>query len=577
MTHLNGQINGIAGEIEFFDAENDAKDEDGPVHNCNLPKKVNLIENLTPTNEMRADPGFNLTNSVAPLSPFLDIIDHSEDVLLRHSGAVTKDHRRKMIQFISSSPHVHFANDSVNDLNALISEFRSDLPCPKCNKSHPFVSQNKAQSQFKGSSSKTVSKKGTCSCSSTLLFLHLPFVVISAMYMKQVHSSKAEADLFLRTLSNSNHPARKTIVNQLLGISVRSGIETGTNSPINVVSDPADVEMNATAGPAPINACINETQSAHDRELIEISQELIRTRELLKKTQEENIRLRNDNSLLRSEMKIMEKSLHELKGKEKNILFSKVDAIIHEANPNFKAPGNIQTYADIATPSKPQRFAPKRPRAVEINNVNAQSEVSEKPVFDVENFLSPNVKKPEANSDLVFIYFKNLPRRAMSEYRKFFDAIGFQANLIRDIMFCSDNVIQLLTYENVKANLIEKVLSAAPGSVHIADADPCDPSLYSEFGSISRETVSERYFQAMARTVQRFRTLASSNKTFTRTLRFLERVLETKNFRYKTPAHVPRQFLMSGFFIPTSQNSSPLEPTQTVSMDIVSNEQPLQC
>lgn len=57
-----------------------------------------------------------------------------------------------------------------------------------------------------------------------------------------------------------------------------------------------------------------------------------------------------------------------------------------------------------------------------------------------------------------------------------------------------------------------------------------------------------RYFKAIKGTVIRFRKLVETNKSLTRTLNFLVKVLATKNIRYQHEKPARKPFFMNGFF-----------------------------
>lgn len=248
--------------------------------------------------------------------------------------------------------------------------------------------------------------------------------------------------------------------------------------------------------PIPSSSGTPRVPAIADNDLLLVTNELANCRNIIRQKEEYLAELNRALSLARAEIITINAENNRLRAANRELQArlgeqNRSADIAMTAPParNPASPVPTPSPATPAPPTTPATFSAvvasgpkpiKRPR-----QVGPPPRSVAKPAFDVNNFLNP-IEKPVVESSLTFVFFKNLPRRPMSDYRKFFDQIGFASNLVRDIMFCSDKVVQFLTYENVKEDLIAKVLAAVPAALHLPDADPCDPTLYSELGPQSR-------------------------------------------------------------------------------------------
>ena len=550
--------------------------------NCGGPEEGLSVEKVLPQGGMTTTSTMAIGAGNNPFSNVAVKGDEEEDseaeggpLSLRHSGAITKSRRKELVAFIAALSHKRFTTDEVNDVGLFINHFRKGLPCPKCGKTHAFASQSKLLNQFKGAASKTAGlKKGACSCSCFALLCHLPFEVIRALFLLQYRSSKEEADRFIRAINSSTHPSRKYVVERLRDFD--SKIEAYKASSNVETPSAMQVDVAAYADDIPVVEVSDSDMSAppigRDDEIFSLTSENIKLNRLLREVTEERDRLRQANATLSKQLEVFKNI------RDAEMLISKSEKNLAAARAASSTPSvSVGSFAD-AVAAGPRAPAIKRPKSAAASAAAPSS--TPKPAFDVASFLEPQAK-PVQDSELVFVLFADLPRRPMSDYRRFLDAIGFKSNLVRDIMFCSDRVVQFLTYSSVKDELIEKMKVAAPKAIHLENGDPCDPSHYNELGSLSREAIASKYFVALEASVNRFRKLVLTNKSLTRTLRFLERVLATKDIRYKRTPPPQRSYFMNSFFDclspPDPVPKAECEPNPVlVDMD-TDSPQPAQC
>ena len=108
-----------------------------------------------------------------------------------------------------------------------------------------------------------------------------------------------------------------------------------------------------------------------------------------------------------------------------------------------------------------------------------------RPQVDLSLFTASETDK-EKNQEtrkLTFVYFKGLIRRPQSKCRALFDQIGFRGYKARDILFLSNDFLQILTYENCVDDLIEKVKTLFQQAIKQASRKLCSRILcFPEFG-----------------------------------------------------------------------------------------------
>ena len=206
-------------------------------------------------------------------------------------------------------------------------------------------------------------------------------------------------------------------------------------------------------------------------------------------------------------------------------------------------------YSEVTSLHTPRQITIKRSRQEVGPSVEAQ--IKTRPKVDLSLFTANESDKDkiQETSKLTFVYFKGLIRRPQSEYRALLDQIGFGGYKARDILFLSKDFLQVLTYESCVPELVEKITKNFPTAKHVEDADPTDPKNYEEHGNISKKFLEAQYFVTMEGAVQRFKKLAAERPVLTRTLHFLEKVVETKNTRYEKAPTKPKIFLMNNFLV----------------------------
>ena len=453
-----------------------------------------------------------------------------------------------------------------NAATLFIHKFKKTLPCPKCEIVHGHTPQGANSNQFGG----TAPHK--CRSSVPQIIMMLPHDLICLIGKTHREFSIKDASLFTAWISSSKAAHKAAIVKKLrheMDIDKIEDNESEETEEENI-DDDCDYEMNVTQEEKSLknleklkisddNSNTNPTnfESYSDSEFrAVIMEELLNMRKRLATLEAENLLLRQENQVLR-----------------KYYSNAGPTAILKTNLPNLPTSTTSlkPSFSDVTKFNQP---APTRPVIAKRTRQEVGATVDQtpknRPQVDLSLFTASGSAESKAKeqSKLVFVYFKGLVRRPLSEYRALFDQIGFGGYKARDILFLSQDFLQILTYENCVDELVEKIRLNFPSAKHVEDADPTDPKNYGEHGNLSKEFLRAQYFISMEGSVQRFKKLVTERPFLTRTLHFLEKVVETKNAKYEKAPAKPKIFLMNSFMVldklqDSVKNASTSEPEQS--------------
>lgn len=446
---------------------------------------------------------------------------------------------------MSMKPHKFTKNE--NAATKLISKFKKTLVCPKCSELHGHTSQGTTSNQYGG----TAPHK--CRSSVPQLLMMLPRELIGLVGNVHKQLSNKDASLFASWISSSKATHKDEILKHL-----KQTME--------------------------IDYLENE-QETSDEELEESQKEMIKTHdtqqvEIVKKVGAFDLSSYSDaefRSVIMNEMMQMRQRLAALENENKAL--RQENAVLKKYRPTMnviaepkKIPSSTTSLAQNVSYSAVTQVNMPRPIITSKRNrqeVGAAFESTPKsrPQVNLSSFSTTESEKPkeQERSKLVFAYFKGLARRPQSEYRALLDQIGFGCYKARDIIFLSNDFVQILTFENCLEELVEKLENNIPTAKFMKDADPMDPKFYEEHGNLSREFLSSKYFNVMEGSVQRFRKLVTERPALLRTLHFLEKVVATKNTRYEKSPTKPKIFLMNNFMaLEQLQDSIKPENSKTI-------------
>ena len=164
-----------------------------------------------------------------------------------------------------------------------------------------------------------------------------------------------------------------------------------------------------------------------------------------------------------------------------------------------------------------------------------------------ERITRTNTTKP-AYSPLKIIHFKGCRRAGPSEYRRMFREIGIDTRTVRDVLFLTDEILQLTVYEAAIDTITEKLKAVSESVERIYDFNPLSGASYCDDGSISDEVAKNCYMAMMKISADRMEQMAETIKPLKRTASFLKKIVETGDLNYQTPERKPRAFLLGHFF-----------------------------
>ena len=449
-----------------------------------------------------------------------------------------------MKDFIKSLKPTKFSKIE-NAATKLVHKFKKTLPCPKCETVHGHTPQGGQSNQFGGTA-----PHNKCRSSVPQLLMMLPHDLICAIGKSHRDFDIKDASLFTAWISSSKAAHKEAILKKLrhemqIDNDDFEADEEETEDEIEL-----DYEMKESQeeksieqleklkinDETPINNLEKVTSYSDSEFRAVITEELLGMRKRLKTLEEENLRLRQENSVLRKYYT-----------NSSTATIKEINSQLPSSTTSLK-PSYLET-VKIATQNITRPVIAKRTRQ-EVGATVEQTPKS-RPQVELSLFTSSVSagSKPQEQSKLVFVYFKGLVRRPMSEYRALFDQIGFGGYKARDILFLSQDFLQILTYENCVDELVEKIRLNFPSAKHVEDADPTDPKNYEEHGNLSKEFLRAQYFISMEGSVQRFRKIVTERPFLTRTLHFLEKVVQTKNVKYEKAPAKSKIFLMNSFMV----------------------------
>ncbi len=440
-----------------------------------------------------------------------------------------------MKEFIASIKPMKFTKVD-NAATKLISKFRKTLVCPKCGSLHGHTSQGTTSNQYGGTA------PFKCRSSVPQLLMMLPHDVISAVGKLHREFCIKDAQLFAAWMSSSKAEQKETILKRLRQDMDIDKLEEPTIEDQESINDFPDIDMSQEEKKLEQlkiddSAKISNAVDVHTYSDAEfravVIEELMNLRKKLVEVLDENKALRQENAVLKK----YRPSPIELPS-------SKLPNSTTSLEPVTK------TYSDITSTPPVRQFTTIKRSRQEVG-ATVEPQVKSRPQVDLSLFTAkePEKEKLQETSKLTFVYFKGLIRRPQSEYRALLDQIGFGGYKARDILFLSNDFLQILTYENCVEELIEKITKNIPKARHVKDADPTDPKNYEEHGNLSQKFLEAQYFVTMEGSVQRFKKLATERPILTRTLHFLEKVVATKNVKYETTPSKPKIFLMNNFMV----------------------------
>jgi len=248
--------------------------------------------------------------------------------------------------------------------------------------------------------------------------------------------------------------------------------------------------------------------------------------------------------------------LEQLKAiKEENALLKKFLSSpkeSHEHEPQQKRtttnPASADTkmisYSNVADIFKPNnrimRFYTKA-----LSNPRTPIEIVSAPTFQPK---AMNTRSSVEFSPLKVLFFKGCHRKSIGDYKKMLPAIGFQPQLARHMIFLTEDILQITTFESKASDLITALESISENVKHLPEFDPTKGSSYESYGDFTDVSASKCYFTLMQKAADKLSNEISRMPSLKRTLHFLKKLIDSRCINFP-PAPKPTKIFCLGDFL----------------------------
>lgn len=168
------------------------------------------------------------------------------------------------------------------------------------------------------------------------------------------------------------------------------------------------------------------------------------------------------------------------------------------------------------------------------------------------DIISPrplDIKSPTTFSPLTFVFFEGCHRKNASEYRKLMEKCDISQHIARDITFLAEDLLQIITFEDQKENLIKAFTSISPNVKHLNNFNPKLGVSYRKYGNLTDDQAEQAYFMLQSKNVARLEKELKNTPSLKRITGFLRKVIASKSIAYQTPIK-PRRIFCLGDFMP---------------------------
>lgn len=240
------------------------------------------------------------------------------------------------------------------------------------------------------------------------------------------------------------------------------------------------------------------TKIFHDnvqKELNLLKKELIKEREKV-------LALQNELSFAKSEISRLNKKME----------YSTIPPV--EKNFQTKKENTTLSFADAAILNgKPKKFTTKFSKEELINFFE------EKP---------PKKKSLESE----FLFFRGCPKTKLSKYRQILELKGIRHYLAQDIIFLSDEIMQVTVLSVNASSVISAFESISKRIKYLKDFDPLRALSYSNFNNMSDSATEEAYFRVLKQAITRLQESCKSNPKLSSPLYFIKNVVDSRNIKF---------------------------------------------
>jgi uncharacterized protein YeeX (DUF496 family) len=268
-------------------------------------------------------------------------------------------------------------------------------------------------------------------------------------------------------------------------------------------------------------------------QLSPVKDNMIKIRAVNSGLEEENRRLRDENANLSSELRDLKRTMQalteEVSSLRRYLLETKIDSEVMSGKPSATEPVE-RTFATVASIHRP----PSSKRTLNMTPL----EVISKP----KNPTPSNDRPPY--SPLKIYFFEGCHRKSPGIYRKMLTDLGFNSRQVRDIMFLSDDIMQVTTYESAIEELSNILLGISTSVRRLDNFNPIKGDNYSKYGTFSDEEVKAGYFAMMTKSAERLTKAAESVKALKRSANFLNKVVENQKIDYQSAPRKEKVFFL---------------------------------
>ena len=155
---------------------------------------------------------------------------------------------------------------------------------------------------------------------------------------------------------------------------------------------------------------------------------------------------------------------------------------------------------------------------------------------------TPSTPRPSMKpvSDMELVFFKGADGDSPSNLRQMLTNNGFDGHLVKDVTYLTEDVVQVLTYTDKVGLLTEAIKKCKPKTRRAENFDPTDPKSYDLKTVATKENVSLAYFAAVDQSVQRLKKCIATAPSLQRSMNFLARVVESRDFKYASAPLPPK-------------------------------------
>lgn len=528
-----------------------------------IPLKVEKAKKLT------IDPGSKAPSSTASDECLLpkEVAELMHDWLDSHAGQYSE-----------------FSKTEFNLALDFLKHFKDCLPCSKCGSAHAFTFNGTSTMQFKAAKS----SNSTCSMSAINLIHLLPgdllkLLVDAVKYCYPTHHTRN----FLLWACNGKDQLPSTQLMYKAACIPAPGSKEITST-AGVLAKAATTlpytALTKLVGQGVAKMDVDDKDSGDDLGMDVLPLEdgksinlpnaapLLDTPKLPEYSEEFNtiLALSDELHILRTENKKLREELAAAIAREKEVqallVNTKQENELLKAKLPASSPPNKPSYAAAAetiiaipvgaakkvkhSPSTSQTNTHVDPRSLPENRPKFEERYKDIVVDDDAFFTMRQPPTRPATSEPRLYLFKGFQRMPHSYYRKKFYELGIQAHLIRDISFLESGLMMILTYENLIAEIAEKLVNFGAGKIQfLPNADPTDPSIYSsELTTVSKACLTRMFFDNVAHIHAHLKNQLETKPVLYKTVNYLKNVLDTKNVAFKATPPKPKVFLMNRFF-----------------------------